>query len=266
MNYYSSVVADEDRGTVKIFNLTPKDSFNYNHPLDVLYTIVAGAFLGNIRRPANTNKGGDGGSKKEAVDGGRGSGTWSGTWSGTKCKGGSGSGRLNDMVMPRTLPLDMREMKVTNDQRGFESVQFQYIENETLRRRFINCQKYFQDKGVPDGERLVFHGTKAENIDSIIENGLLLSMGRIMVHGYGLYFSQFPEIALKYGDGVAMVVCRVMMGRPYRGKEKGIPDGFNSKIVEEKRFGQDGRIILVDKEEQILPAFIIKGVNLKGLI
>ena len=86
-----------------------------------------------------------------------------------------------------------------------------------------------------------------------------------MAYGSGLYFSEFPKFALKYGDGATLVVCRVMLGRPYRDQRKGIPDGFNSKIVE-KRKGQNVGIILVDKEEQILPAFIIKGVNLKGLI
>ena len=84
-----------------------------------------------------------------------------------------------------------------------------------------------------------------------------------MAYGYGIYLSEFPQFALKYGT--VLVVCRVMLGRPYRDKKKGIPEGFNSKIVEERK-GQNGRIILVDKEEQILPAFIIKGVNLKGLI
>ena len=258
---YCSVVADEDRGAVKIFNLAEKDSFNYNHPLDVLYTIAAGAFLGKKRiRPAKKNNGVvDGGSKKKVVDGGSKKGVVVGVNKKGSGKGMSGSGMVNNMVMPRTL--DMRERKVTNNQ----SIQFQYIENETLRKRFINCKKYFQDQGLPDGERLIFHGTKAKNIDSIIENGMLLSMCRKMAFGYGIYFSEFPQIALKYG--AAVVVCRVMLGRPYRDQEKGIPDGFNSKILVENRWDQNvGYIIVVDKEEQILPAFIIKGENLMDLI
>ena len=73
--------------------------------------------------------------------------------------------------------------------------------------------------------------------------------------------SEFPEIALKYG--YALLVCRVMVGRPYRDQEKGVPDGFNSKIVAE-RLGQKVGIIIVDKEEQILPASIIRGARLRS--
>ena len=264
----SSVGADEVRGVVKIFNLTQKDSFNYNHPLCVLYTIAAGAFLGKIGSSAKKNRGViGGGSKKKVSNGwskkgkGNSPGTWSGAWSGPK--GGCGSGRVSDTVMPRTL--DMREREIANNKNDFQrfQFQFQYIENETLRARFVKCKKYFQDKGIPDGERLIFHGTKPENIDSIIENGLLLSKCVKMAYGQGIYFSEFPEVARKYGD--VLVVSRVMLGRPYRGQVKEIPEGFNCKIVERSK-GQNAGIILVDQEEQILPTFIVKGNCLKDLM
>ena len=146
----------------------------------------------------------------------------------------------------------MRTLEISRSARNG----IQYIENETLRSRFINWKKYFQANGVPDGERLIFHGTKPENIDSIIENGLLLSKCRRKSYGHGIYFSEFPEVALRYGP--SLVVCRVMPGRQYRRKENGIPEGYNSKIVK-KRSGKNVGFIIVDKEDPILPVFIINN-------
>ena len=65
--------------------------------------------------------------------------------------------------------------------------------------------------------------------------------------------------------GDVLVVSRVMLGRPYRGQVKEIPEGFNCKIVERSK-GQNAGIILVDQEEQILPTFIVKGNSLKYLM
>ena len=222
------VVADDSRGSVKIFNLTPKNIFTFSHPLDSLFATLAGDFLRNTRIPAQKKT-------EESVGGGS--------------KKARGSNTVGTRILDMSLNMSL-------DRTGI-----QYVENEALRSRFLYWKKYFQAKGIPDGERLVFHGTKAANIDSIIENGLLLSMCRRQSYGPGLYFSDIPQVALSYGP--ALVVCRVMLGRPYRGREKKerIPDGFNSKIVEKQHF------IIVGREEQILPAFIIReGASFKDLI
>jgi hypothetical protein len=129
-----------------------------------------------------------------------------------------------------------------------------YIENEDLRGRFNSCKSYFLSRGIPNGERLAFHGTSA-NLDSIIKNNLQLSHGKRFAHGKGIYFSEFPTTCSLYGKH--LLLFRVMLGNPYDGHEHTIPEQFQSKIVRPNEEGK-ANMIIIDKEEQILPAFIIE--------
>ena len=112
----------------------------------------------------------------------------------------------------------------------------------------------FQTKGIPVEERLVFHGTNAD-LSSIMEQGLLLSKCKRFANGYGIYFSEFPDISKVYGKNLLLV--RVMLGKPYTGDLHKIPEDFNSKLY---RPNADGNcnMIIIENEEQILPAFNIK--------
>jgi hypothetical protein len=129
-----------------------------------------------------------------------------------------------------------------------------YIENETVRGAFNNCKSRFLASGIPNGERLVFHGTSAK-LESIIEQSLKLSKCKRCVHGYGIYFSEFPSVSEVYGQH--LLLCRVMVGNTYQGNEMKIPDGYNSKLVTPDEQGK-AKMIIIDKEDQILPAFIIE--------
>jgi len=135
-----------------------------------------------------------------------------------------------------------------------------YIENENLRGRFNSCKSYFLSRGIPNGERLAFHGTSA-NLDSIIKDNLQLSRCKRFAFGKGIYFSEFPETSQIYGKH--LLLFRVMLGNPYHGHELTIPEQFQSKIV---RPNQEGKasMIIIDKEEQILPAFIIELEDICG--
>ena len=64
-----------------------------------------------------------------------------------------------------------------------------YIENEKLREAFESCKSRFLAEGIPNGERLVFHGTSAD-IKSIVKQNLLLSRCTRFAHGHGIYFSE----------------------------------------------------------------------------
>ena len=129
-----------------------------------------------------------------------------------------------------------------------------YIENESLRCRFNSCKSYFLSRGIPNGERLVFHGTSA-NIDSIIKNNLKLSHCKRFAHGYGIYFSEFPSISQGYG--MHLLLCRVMLGNPYQDSGHKIPEKFQSKIVRPNEVGK-ANMIVIHNEDQILPAFIVE--------
>ena len=119
----------------------------------------------------------------------------------------------------------------------------------------MDCKKRFQAKGIPDGERLVFHGTKRTNLDSIMEQGLLLSKCKRKLHGHGIYLSEFPDVSQVYGHSLLLV--RVMLGRPYQGSELKVPEGFHSKLIHQNSEG-NCKMILIENEEQILPAFHIQ--------
>jgi len=129
-----------------------------------------------------------------------------------------------------------------------------YIENEKLREAFESCKSRFLAEGVPNGERLVFHGTSAD-IKSIVNQNLLLSRCTRFAHGHGIYFSEFPSVSERYGQH--LLLCRVMLGNPYQGEEHKIPVQYNSKLVSPDQQGKAGMII-IDKENQILPAFIVE--------
>ena len=102
--------------------------------------------------------------------------------------------------------------------------------------------------------RLVFHGTNAD-LDSIMDQGLLLSKCKRFAHGYGIYFSEFPDISKVYGKNLLLV--RVMLGNPYQGHDHKIPPNFNSKLYQPNADG-NCNMIIIENEEQILPAFHIK--------
>ena len=105
---------------------------------------------------------------------------------------------------------------------------------------------------------LVFHGTPVHrNIESIFQDGLLLSKCKRFAHGYGIYFSEFPDISQVYGQH--LLLCRVLVGRPYIEtvtSNSNIPESYNSKFVAPDVDGK-ARTIVIDKEDQILPAFQI---------
>jgi len=129
----------------------------------------------------------------------------------------------------------------------------EYVENESIRAIFMEKKSKFLANKIPHNERLVFHGTKEGNIDSILMENLRLDKCRNFAHGKGVYFSEFPDISLGYGPG--LLLCRAMLGRTYTGS--GMPDGWDSKLVSPDDQGK-GQMVVVPNTEQILPAFIIR--------
>ena len=245
-----NVPPDEMRAALRIYKLKPKNEWNLADPLDILYTIAEGTFLRMF-----------------------------------KARGGQGLNRNF-----------IKEIK--------------YFENEALAKRFNESKRRLEDQGIMCKERLVFHGTPlATNVEPIFQHGLLLSKCTRFAHGYGIYFSEFPDISQAYGQN--LLLCRVLVGRPYiegtaltraqaQNKRKGklktrinttvpsyqgtnylagtiatvqiqqggipagynmpagynIPAGYNSKFVAPDVDGK-AQMIVIDKEDQILPAFQI---------
>ena len=221
---------DEVRASIKIYNMKPKNDTNFANPLDILYTTAEGTFLRMLKR------------------------------------GGSQG-------------LDRNFIK-----------EIKYFENEALAERFNESKRRLEAQGITCKERLVFHGTPCDrNVEAIFQDGLLLSKCKRFAHGYGIYFSEFPDISQVYGQN--LLLCRVLVGRPYiegrhaqtaqasaqlqnlplgvsnrqrihvvnmarEHRASNIPDGYNSKFVSPDVDGK-AQMIVIDKEDQILPAFQI---------
>ena len=249
---------DEVRASIRIYNMKPKNDTNFANPLDILYTTAEGTFLRMLKR---------------------------------------GGGHSIDRNF-------IKEIK--------------YFENDTLAERFNESKRRLEAQGITCKERLVFHGTPvSSNVEAIFQDGLLLSKCKRFAHGYGIYFSEFPDVSQVYGQN--LLLCRVLVGRPYiEGRALGqqsapptaqpldqalppqqlapaaaqrqranllqlglghknkrirvqdqdrvrtIPDGYNSMFVSPDVDGK-AQMIVIDKEDQILPAFQIVTQGRPGI-
>ena len=94
----------------------------------------------------------------------------------------------------------------------------EYLVNEETLETFNSKKKFFKEntrglnsKGTVK-ELLLFHGTDTANVDSIVENNFLIDAApthkrKAMAYGRGIYMSEDPETALRYGD--KLLLCRV---------------------------------------------------------
>ena len=94
----------------------------------------------------------------------------------------------------------------------------EYLVNEKTLETFNSKKKFFEEnkRGLNSQgnvkELLLFHGTDAANIDSIVEKNFIIDAvsthkRKAMAYGRGIYMSEHPETALKYGD--QLLLCRV---------------------------------------------------------
>jgi len=107
-----------------------------------------------------------------------------------------------------------------------------------LYRRFKEAQEKAGDKSV----RLVFHGTREDNIEDICRKGLDPSRrgANGQAHGPGEYFAENPSISVPYcAGGKKMIVFAVLMDKSGLTKRDG------------------SGIVVVNKTEHQLPMFVI---------
>ena len=107
-----------------------------------------------------------------------------------------------------------------------------------LYRKFKAAQEKAKDKSV----RLVFHGTREDNIENICRDGLDPSRrgANGQAHGPGEYFAENPSISVPYcAGGKKMIVFAVLMDKSGLTKRDG------------------SGIVVVNKTEHQLPMFVI---------
>jgi len=129
------------------------------------------------------------------------------------------------------------------------------IKNEKLWTRFKAKQQQFEKAGKNSKPLMIFHGTPGQNIDSIVKNNFTVSNivnGR--VYGDGVYFSECPEISIKYSLGTnQLILCQVLLGNTMKGK---LSPGFDSTEVIKKGEERCYAIVVPDVD-QIFPCYVI---------
>ena len=135
------------------------------------------------------------------------------------------------------------------------------ISNAALERKFEDMKARLNNEQAPSNEILAYHGTKVENIDSILKNNLQLQYAKRQAHGKGIYFSEFPDVSIGYGQG--LLLCRLLPGKEFVDSSgRNIPQGYHSKKVQPQASAMDsGQMIIVENSDQILPAYVIHLKN-----
>ena len=165
-----------------------------------------------------------------------------------------------------SIPIPLRKLENVHD--AIASID--YIRNAELEKAYKAEISRLQSCGKKVAETLLFHGTAAANVDSILKSNFSLardcdsSKENRRIFGEGIYFSEMPAVSLMYGNG--LLLCKVILGdceifRPCTGttKQPDIPEQFDSRKV----LAGDGSgvIHVVKRPSQVLPYCV---VNLKN--
>ena len=78
-----------------------------------------------------------------------------------------------------------------------------------LVQEFLRTKARFRESNINAEELYMFHGTKENNINLILEENFRLDKAVGQVYGAGIYFSEFPSVSCSYGT---LILCRVLPG------------------------------------------------------
>jgi len=131
------------------------------------------------------------------------------------------------------------------------------LKNEKLWDKFSAKQEEFRRAGKNCKPLMIFHGTPGQNIDSIVKDNFTIEkIANGRVYGDGVYFSECPEISIKYSAGTnQLLLCQVLLGNTTTGK---LGQGFDSTEVTRKDTGEQRcYAIVVPDVDQIYPCYVI---------
>lgn len=175
---------------------------------------------------------------------------------------------FDELEMHFSLVQSHFSLMMTKRNMSYQVQSVDYYLNPVLIRKFEEMQAEMSKK-YPSGNEskqiLAFHGTKLENIPNIVQANFDLSKlasntGDRGFYGAGIYFSEFPEVSLGYGNTGRLLLCRVLPGKSYDCKSmmlgQSLQTGFDSH-----RFGPDaegrGNELVIFDADQILPCYVI---------
>lgn len=136
--------------------------------------------------------------------------------------------------------------------------QIQKIQNQFLMSRYILKMEEYKAKKIPFTEKLLFHGTKLENVASICLDNFDWRKVRKSKFGHGVSFSPKSTYALHYctrnrRENKVMLVAKVLIGRSCSG-ESGmtLPGNLCDTTTNE-----DKSVIVKYNDDEFYPAFLI---------
>lgn len=127
---------------------------------------------------------------------------------------------------------------------------------------FLLMKKQFQSSGVSSKVDIAFHGTLEKNLDSIVQNGLVVpgSMGVSVrcgsTYGKGIYLSPQARVSCSYTDSCMFILCAVLMGnrKPVTSIVRGstqIAQGYHSHV------SPCGNEWVVFNAAQVVPCYVV---------
>ena len=97
----------------------------------------------------------------------------------------------------------------------YSVVSVDVVQNPVLEANFRKKQEKFRNNGIPHQPVFGLHGTNSANIDSILKNNFDLSKRKGQAYGYGIYFSEQPEVSIGQGyvSGCkSVIMCQILDG------------------------------------------------------
>ena len=139
---------------------------------------------------------------------------------------------------------------------GLNITSIDVVNNPTLEALFDLQLEMMKAAGRPHEVIFAYHGTRAENIDHILNDNFDNTKIQRVAHGRGHYFSEYPATALNYSsDRRHLIFCKIIPGRQYVGPDHSWP-GYDSKLVE-PNYEHYSKMVIISNKDQILPLCVI---------
>uniref|UniRef100_A0A7M6DR67 Poly [ADP-ribose] polymerase n=2 Tax=Clytia hemisphaerica TaxID=252671 RepID=A0A7M6DR67_9CNID len=145
----------------------------------------------------------------------------------------------------------------------YEITKIDFYENPTLRERFLEKQREFEDKYPNSSEAepiYGFHGTKKSDVVCEIMNNNFKASTRGKF-GAGVYFSEQPDYTFRYGGKNNLILARILPGKikecdHIKWNSDLCTEGYDSHGAFKNDDDTFQEVVIFDTE-QILPCYVI---------
>ena len=136
---------------------------------------------------------------------------------------------------------------------------------EKFNKKKAEFESNYKDQ-TDKNEIFAFHGTPIHNPDVIMKENFSLDLIKTFAHGYGIYFSEYPNTSLGYTSAAGnLILARVLLGKSVASRtcqemsssRRQCCSKHDSHTVSP---GKDGyaNMVIIQNVDQILPMFLIK--------